>query len=105
MIQHTMLVAFDEPIPDTELDRFLQDIEKVMLDSGHVQSSSARRHIPVPGEEAIPALIATAVLRFGVADQEALAAAFAAPGAEEVIHHWQARHPYKVAWVNHTPLD
>ncbi|SDM83457.1 hypothetical protein [Actinacidiphila guanduensis] len=104
MIHHTMLVSFNEPIPDADLDRFLTDIEKVMLDSGHVLTSSTRRHIPVPGEEEIPALIATAVLQFGVADEKALAAAFAAPGAEEVIHHWQARHPYKVAWVNHEPL-
>lgn len=104
MIHHTMLVAFDTPVPDADLDQFLQDIEKVMLDSGQVLTSSARRHIPVPGEEAIPALIATAVVQFGVADEDALAAAFAAPGAGEVIHRWQARYPYKVAWVNHTPL-
>ncbi|MBO1329989.1 hypothetical protein [Streptomyces sp. VRA16 Mangrove soil] len=105
MIHHTMLVSFENSLPDADLDQFLQDIEKAMRDSGQLRTFSARRHIPVPGEEEIPALIATAVLQFGVADRDALAAAFAAPGAEEVIHRWQARHPYKVAWVNHTPLD
>ncbi|MGW2341332.1 hypothetical protein [Streptomyces sp. NPDC001661] len=105
MIQHTMLVSFDGAIPGADLDQFLQDIEKVMLDSGHVLTVAARRHIPVPGEEAIPALIATAVLQFGVADLKALGAAFEAPGVEELIHRWQGRYPYKVAFVNHEPLD
>ena len=100
-----MLVSFENPIPDADLDQFLVDIEKVMLDSGHVRTAASRRHIPVPGEEAIPALIATAVVRFGVDDLAALGAAFTAPGIEEVIHRWQARHPYQVAWVNHEPLD
>ncbi|MFI5658521.1 hypothetical protein [Streptomyces sp. NPDC051684] len=105
MIHHTMLVSFDGPIPDADLDQFLQDIEELMLDSGHVQTCATRRHIPVPGEEAIPAMIATAVVQFGVADVDALGAAFAAPGAEELIHRWKARYPYKVAWANHAPLD
>jgi hypothetical protein len=75
-----------------------------MLDTGLVASFAARRHLPVPGEEAIPALIATAVVQVGVADTEALAKAFSAPGIHEVIEHWQSRHPYKVAWANHEPL-
>jgi hypothetical protein len=104
MIQHTMLVSFENPIPDTDLDRFLQDIEKVMLDSGHVRTVAAARHIPVPGEEEIPALIATAVIQFGVTDLPTLGAAFQAPGVEEIIGRWQAEHPYRVAFVNHTPL-
>ncbi|MGP3775760.1 hypothetical protein ACTWJ8_33560 [Streptomyces sp. SDT5-1] len=105
MIHHTMLVSFVDAIPDADLDQFLQDIEKVMLDSGHVLATTARRHVPVPGEDAIPALIATAVIRFDVADLEALGAAFAAPGVEGIIHRWQGRYPYKVAFVNHEPLD
>lgn len=105
MIHHTMLVSFDGAIPDADLDQFLQGIEKVMVDSGHARTSATRRHIPVPGEEAIPAMIATAVVQFGVADMEALGAAFADPGVGELIRRWQARYPYKVAWVNHAPLD
>ncbi|MZD07698.1 hypothetical protein GTW43_21820 [Streptomyces sp. SID5785] len=104
MIHHTMLVSFENPLPDADLDRFLQDIEKVMLDSGQVSTVAATRHIPVPGEEEIPALIATAVIQFGVADLPTLGAAFQAPGVEEIIGRWQAEHPYKVAFVNHTPL-
>ncbi|KAB2370966.1 hypothetical protein [Actinomadura montaniterrae] len=104
MIQHTMIVSFDRPLPDAELDQYLSDIERAMLDTGLVASFAARRHLPVPGEEAVPALIATAVVQVGVADTEALAKAFTAPGIHEVIEHWQSRHPYKVAWANHEPL-
>jgi hypothetical protein len=75
-----------------------------MLDTGFVQSVVARRHIPVPGEEAILALIATAIVQVGVADVDALAKAFTAPGIGEVIDHWQSRHPYRVGWANHEPL-
>ncbi|MFB7599080.1 hypothetical protein [Streptomyces sp. NPDC056160] len=101
MITHTMIVSFEDPIPDSALDQYLSDIERVMLDSGSVQSAVSRRHIPVPGEEAVPALIATAIVRFTVADTDALAKAFEAPGLHELIRRWQARHPYKVAWANH----
>ncbi|MBY8887627.1 hypothetical protein K7472_22695 [Streptomyces sp. PTM05] len=104
MIHHTMIVSFDQPLPSTALDQYLADIERVMLDSGFVQSVATRRHLPVPGEEAIPALIATAIVRVAVADTEALAKAFTAPGMHEVIDRWQARHPYKVGWANHEPL-
>ncbi|OIJ84651.1 hypothetical protein [Streptomyces monashensis] len=105
MINHTMIVSFDRPLPAAELDQYLADIERVMLDSGFVQSVVARRHIPIPGEEAIPALIATALVQFTVADTEALAKAFTAPGIHEVIDRWQSRHPYKVGWANHEPLS
>ncbi|GAA1189854.1 MULTISPECIES: hypothetical protein [Streptomyces violaceusniger group] len=104
MIYHTMIVSFDQPLPETELDRYLTDIERVMLDSGLVRSVVTRRHLPIPGEEAIPALIATAIVQVAVADTEALAKAFTEPGMHEVIEHWQSRHPYKVAWANHEPL-
>ncbi|AQW53130.1 hypothetical protein ACIQPP_03285 [Streptomyces violaceusniger] len=104
MIQHTMIVSFDQPLPDAELDQYLGDIERAVLDTGLAQSVVARRHIPVPGEEAIPALIATAIVQFAVADIDALAKGFAEPALHEVIGHWQSRHPYKVAWANHEPL-
>ncbi|CAL9595760.1 hypothetical protein ACH4LN_16220 [Streptomyces albus] len=104
MIQHTMIVSFDQPLPDAELDQYLADIERVMLDSGAVQSVATRRHLPVPGEDAIPALIATAIVQLSVADMDALAKAFGAPGVHEVIGRWQSRHPYKVAWANHEAL-
>ena len=104
MIYHTMIVSFTDPLPDTELDRYLADIERVLRETGVVQSFAAARHIPVPGEEEIPALIATAVVQIAVADADALAKAFAAPGIEEVIGQWQARHPYRVGWANHPAL-
>jgi hypothetical protein len=63
-----------------------------------------RRHIPIPGEEGIPALIATAIVQVALADTDALAKAFTAPGISEIIDHWQSRYPYKVAWANHQPL-
>ncbi|MCW2934279.1 MAG: hypothetical protein JWM19_5241 [Actinomycetia bacterium] len=104
MINHTMLVAFTNTISDEDLARFMTDIEKPMRATGLVKSFTARRHIAIPGEEAIPAFIATAVLQFGVADVEALGALFSAPGIDEVIDTWQEDHPYKVAWVNHDAL-
>lgn len=104
MINHTMMVSFDRPLPEGELDRYLADIERTMLETGLVLSVAARPHLPVPGEEAIPALIATAIVQFALADMEALGKAFAAPGVHEVIDRWQSRHPYKVAWANHEPL-
>lgn len=104
MINHTMIVSFDRSPSSAELDQYLEDIEQAMLDTGLAQSVVARRHIPVPGEEAIPALIATAIVQVAVADTEALAKAFGAPGVHEVIDRWQSRHPYKVAWANHEAL-
>lgn len=104
MINHTMIVSFDRPLPDGELDRYLADIEKVLRDTGFVQSVATGRHLPVPGEDAIPALIATAIVQVTVADIDTLAQAFTAPGLHEVIDHWQSRHPYRVAWANHEPL-
>lgn len=64
----------------------------------------ARRHIRVPGEEQIPALIATAVIQLGVTDLEALGALFASPEVEEVFGTWRARYPSKAAWANHETL-
>jgi hypothetical protein len=104
MINHTMIVSFDQPLSDTDLDRFLTDIESVVMDAGLAESVKSRRHIPVPGEEGIPALIATAIVQFSLADVGDLAKAFSAPGVAEVIGRWQSRHPYKVAWANHEPL-
>ncbi|MBT0768497.1 hypothetical protein KIH74_06145 [Kineosporia sp. J2-2] len=101
MINHTMLVSFTGPIPDPELDQFLTDIEVVVRDTGLLRSFSAQRHIPVPGEDEIPAMIATAVIQFGVETADDLAALFATPAAGQIIQTWQGRHPYRVAWVNH----
>ncbi|OXM49686.1 hypothetical protein [Amycolatopsis alba] len=105
MITHTMIVAFDETLPDAELDQYLADIERAMRDTGLTQSIAVRRHLPIPGEEAIPALVATAIVQVTVADTDTLAKAFAAPGLHAVIGHWQSRYPYKVAWANHEPLS
>jgi hypothetical protein len=105
MINHTMIVSFDRSLPDTELDEYLADVERAMLGAGLTQSVVARRHLPLPGEEAIEgALVATAIVQFAVADMDALAKAFVAPAVHEVIERWQSRHPYKVAWANHEPL-
>ena len=104
MIHHTMIVSFENPIPDAELDQFLADIEEVMRATGHAQTSAARRHIAVPAEQGFPGPAATAIVQFGVADAEALDASFAAPGLEQLIGRWQARHPYRVVWANHEPF-
>ncbi|MFF7153984.1 hypothetical protein [Streptomyces sp. NPDC008139] len=46
---------------------------------------------------------ATAIVHIGVADLDALNAAFAIPGIEELISRRQARYPYQVVWANHDP--
>lgn len=96
-----MLVSFTDPISSEDLDSFLSDIESVMMDTGVVRDVSSYRHVPVRGEDAIPAFIATAVLSFRVDGENELAALFSAPGAGDVIHKWKASHPYQVAWVNY----
>jgi hypothetical protein len=105
MINHTMIVSFTEPIPDAELDRFLGDIEKVMRDSGQVQTFAARHHIRVPADDHSPVFVATAIVQLGLADLDALNASFTAPGAAELIGSWQSRHPYRVVWANHEALS
>jgi hypothetical protein len=104
MICHTMLVAFEDPIPDADLDQYLADMEELMIGSGHVRTFAARRHIRVPADDHAPLFVPTAVVQLTVADRAALDAAFAVPGTEALIARWQARHPYKVVWVNHEPL-
>lgn len=104
MIYHTMIVSFTDSIPDAELDQFLSDIEKLMRDSGHVQSATSRRAIRVPADDHSPVFAATAVVQFALADVDALNASFETPGVEEFIGHWQAKYPYRVVWVNHESL-
>ncbi|MFI1092018.1 hypothetical protein [Streptomyces sp. NPDC020917] len=104
MICHTMIVAFENPIPDADLDQYLKDIEALLTGSGHVTAFAARRHIRVPGDDLAPLFVPTAVVQVAAADREALDAVFAVPGIEDVIGRWQARHPYKVVWANHEPL-
>lgn len=104
MITHTMIVSFDQPVPDAELDQYLSDIEQAVLATGFAESVETRRHLPVPGEDAIPALIATAIVQISVADLDTLAKSFTAPELHEVIERWQARHSYRVAWANHESM-
>jgi hypothetical protein len=44
-------------------------------------------------------------VQVALADTDALAKAFAAPGIGEVIDRWQSRYPYKVGWANHAPMS
>lgn len=104
MITHTMIVSFIDPVPETELDRYLQDIEQVMRNSGQIQTFAARRHIRVPADDHSPVFVATAIVQLGLPDLEALNASFAAPGVEELIRRWQSRYPYRVVWANHEAL-
>ncbi|MEU2723336.1 hypothetical protein [Streptomyces smyrnaeus] len=104
MIHHTMIVAFDDPIPASELDQYLKEFEKLVMGSGLVESFTARHHIRVPGDDHAPVTIADAVLQLSLTDLDALNATFTMPGAADLIKHWQSRHPYKAIWVNHEPL-
>ncbi|MET7649152.1 hypothetical protein ABZS83_37150 [Streptomyces sp. NPDC005426] len=104
MIHHTMIVSFDNPVPESELDQFLEDIEQLMRGAGRVQTFSAKHHIRVPADDHSPVFAATAIVQFGVSGLDALNASLMAPGGEELIRRWQARYPYKVVWANHEPL-
>ena len=104
MINHTMLVKFAEEIPDADLDQFLTDIEQTSKATGALESFAARRHIRVPGEEEIPAFIASVVVQLRVADVAAFGTLLADPAVGEVFDTWRGRRPFEVAWVNHEAL-
>ncbi|AIV33681.1 hypothetical protein [Streptomyces sp. CCM_MD2014] len=104
MIHHTMIVAFDQPIPASELDQYLMEFEGLAKGSGLVESVATRHHIRVPGDDHAPVAIASAILQLRVRDLDALNAIFSMPGAVDLIKRWQSRHPYKAIWVNHEPL-
>ncbi|WP_342210953.1 hypothetical protein [Streptomyces sp. MH60] len=99
-----MIVAFDNPIPASELDQYLREFGQLVAESGLVESFAARHHIRVPGDDHAPVAIASAVLQLRLADVDALNATFAMPGAVDLIRRWQSSHPYKAVWVNHEPL-
>ncbi len=108
VIQQTMTDSFDQSLPVAALGQCLVGIERAMLGTGTAQSVVARRHLPVPGEGAVPALIATeapaAFVGVAVAYAQAEAKGFTAPDLPEVLDRWQARRPYKVTWANSEPL-
>ncbi len=72
MINHTLLFKFTEPVSDADLDQILSDIEAAVRSTRVVESFAARKHIAVPGEEAIPAFIGSAIMQIGLADLGAL---------------------------------
>ncbi|MFD7711073.1 hypothetical protein ACFV6E_13805 [Streptomyces sp. NPDC059785] len=104
MIDHTMIVAFDTPIPAHELDQYLKELEELVMGFGPVESFAARHHIRVPGDDHAPVAVASAVVQLRLADLDALNATFTMPGTADLIKRWQSRHPYKAIWVNHEPL-
>ncbi|WP_405779661.1 hypothetical protein [Streptomyces sp. NBC_00859] len=104
MIHHTMIVAFDKPIPASDLDQYLKEFEELVQGSGLVESFAAQPHIRVPGDDHAPVAVATAVLQLRLTDLDALNATFTLPGAVDLIKRWQGRYPYKAIWVNHEPL-
>jgi hypothetical protein len=104
MIHHTMIVSFNDEIPETELNQYLAEMREVTSASGLTESFAAQRHIRVPADDHAPVLVATAIVQFATADIDKLNAAFTAPGLEEFIGRWQERYPYKVVWANHQPL-
>ncbi|MDT0610875.1 hypothetical protein [Streptomyces lancefieldiae] len=105
MIHHTMIVAFDDPIPADVLDQYLKELEELVTGSGVVESFAARHHIRVPGDDHSPVAVASAVVQLRLADLDALNATFTMPGAVDLIRRWQGRCPYKAIWVNHEPLS
>lgn len=104
MIHHTMIVAFNSPIPASELDAYIKEFEELVTGSGTVESVAARHHIRVPGDDHAPVAVASAILQLRVADLDALNATFALPGAVDLIRRWQSRYPYQAIWANHEPL-
>lgn len=104
MIHHTMIVAFDSPIPASELEQYLKEFEELVTASGLIETCVVRPHLRVPGDDHAPVAVADAIVQLGVSDLDALEASFAMPGVGEFIGRWQARHPYKAIWANHEPL-
>ncbi|MFE2373721.1 hypothetical protein [Streptomyces sp. NPDC059398] len=104
MIHHTTIVAFDNPIPTSDLDEYLTEFEELVRGSGVVESVTTRHHIRVPGDDHAPVAVASAVVQMRLTGLDALNAVYALPGAVDLIKRWQARHPYKAIWANHEPL-
>lgn len=104
MVTHTMIVSFDDPIPDVELDQFLTDMKQLVLGSELAQSFSSQHHIRVPADDHAPVFAASAIVQVNLADLDALNASFGIEGLEEFSEGWQSRHPYRLVWVNHQPL-
>jgi hypothetical protein len=107
MIKHTGIVAFDDPIPDDDLDRFLSEMEAVVTASGNVESFIWRPAIEVPlGDHPVPLMVASAVVEITFANVDLLAADQGSPPPEffELIKRWQAERPFKVVSVNHEPF-
>jgi hypothetical protein len=104
MITHTLLVAFPDQTPSDILDQFLHELTDSMTATGLVRRAAAAKHIPTPGEEALPAFIGSALLQFDVDDRSALGGVFANKAVEDMIQQWQTRYPYRMAWVNHESL-
>jgi hypothetical protein len=104
MVIHTMLVSFTNPVSDSELGQALSHIEAATRATGVVESFAASRHLAVPGEEAIPAFIGSAILQIGLADLGALKTLFTTATVDEAFDSLREDHPYSVAWVNHEPL-
>jgi len=99
-----MIVSFDQPLPDSELDQYLADVERATLDTGFAQSVVDPAPPPDP-RGGHPGADRDAIVQIAVADTDTLAKAFADPGLHEVIERWQSRHSYKVAWANHESLS
>jgi hypothetical protein len=104
MINQTLFLAFTDPISAADLETTLVEIEQATRATGLVESFAARPHLAVPGEEAIPAFIGSAVVQLGVADLNALGTLFATTEIDDVFHALRETHPYTTAWVNHEPL-
>ncbi|GAA2580138.1 hypothetical protein GCM10010435_66820 [Winogradskya consettensis] len=100
-----MIVAFDNPIPGDELDRYLKELEELVMNSGLIDSFAAQHHIRVPGDDHAPLAVASAIVQLRLTDLDALNASFSMPGVFDLIERWQNRYPYKAIWVNHQPLD
>jgi hypothetical protein len=79
------------------------ELARFQVNHAQVQTFAARRHIRVPGDDA-PVFVASAIVQPGLADLDALNAAFTVGGLEEFIGRWQSRFPYQVVWANHEPL-
>jgi hypothetical protein len=104
MINHTLFIAFDEPVSGDDLARTLADIDAAIAGTGLARSFAARPHQPIDGEAAIPAFIGSAIIQIGLPDVAALESLFAAQAVTATFEAIRERHPYRTAWVNHEPL-
>jgi hypothetical protein len=105
MIIHTLVFSFDPAMTRQDRDRFFEEMQHIVEESGLATGFDHRDHVPFPPmDEHAPVFAASALAQIAFPDINAVGALGIATPLQQFIERWQARYPYKVVWVNTEPL-